>query len=1054
MSDRCRAPGCPGLVLSLACLLGTLAPAVAVAVLPGAPLSTRWEPPAGEPAFAGGFSDIALDHRGLLYLAGPRGIVELDGHEWRLVSLPRLQGSANLAIDSIGRVWVAAEGVAGFLAPTPGETLEYRSLVESFPELEPHLRGALQVLAARDGTVYLVGVDAVVWTRAGRSGVVPAPAPIRAATIWRERLVVALGSDRLLRLDGEAWTELARSPDHASLEGTLLGLVTLADGTLVAIGSGVVQRHDTAAALWSSNEHARSGPRRGSITAWCPLEDGALALGTEYGELLVVEASGALRQVLEPDPSYAGEPVTALAEDAEGGLWAVFGRELWRTEIHLPMTRWGRSEGLRGTPVSVLPAPGSVFVATQHGVFRFRADDEGAGPLDPVATSELGACFDLAALGGDLIAACRSGTWLVRGSELQLLVDGEAWVLTSDPARPASVWLGHSGGIARLHRENQERWVVTPLEGFEQPARGLAATRDGGLLVASSTSGLVAVDPTGRRQIRTLSLAGPDQTATLWAAERHGVLATVASGIQRLDLGQQRFVPLDGLDSEIGWVGPLAEAADGTLWFVAREGLWALAPGELAPSLRLPARGRFDPAGVTTVVPVGRTLWLGTHDGLLRLWTTTPLRPRSTPRVLLRRLLSSDGRQVFSEGAFADAHGAPGPDPRTPHRIGPDRPSLRVEVAAPRWDSRNELRFRYRLLGATDPGWSAWTAASSRELGRLEAGSYRLEAQARDGSGLESPITAWDLELLPRWHETGWFRFALMIVSLTGLAATLRATARWARNRALAEALEERRGRELREARTLQQSMLPSAAPEIPGLEIAADHRTASEVGGDYWDVFPQEPGRAYVAIGDATGHGLGAGLMVAATRTALLTVEEARDPPAVLRRLDRVLRRFAGARRTHMALALVELTRTERGWSVVLASAGVPPPFVLRSDGSIEELVCPGLPLGTGMPREHHTVCTALHFGEALVLFTDGLFERSTASGDQLGWDGLTELLHDLGARLRRSGGRLDAASLLALLLAEWEARCPATGLLAEGEDDVTVVVVRCTPDSRGGLL
>jgi hypothetical protein len=83
------------------------------------------------------------------------------------------------------------------------------------------------------------------------------------------------------------------------------------------------------------------------------------------------------------------------------------------------------------------------------------------------------------------------------------------------------------------------------------------------------------------------------------------------------------------------------------------------------------------------------------------------------------------------------------------------------------------------------------------------------------------------------------------------------------------------------------------------------------------------------------------------------------------------------------------------------------------------------------------------------LLLFTDGLFERFDRAGEQLGWDGLTALLHDIAQRLRLARPRLDARTLLALILGEWEAKFAGTGLGWSGagdEDDVTVVMVRCT--------
>ena len=89
------------------------------------------------------------------------------------------------------------------------------------------------------------------------------------------------------------------------------------------------------------------------------------------------------------------------------------------------------------------------------------------------------------------------------------------------------------------------------------------------------------------------------------------------------------------------------------------------------------------------------------------------------------------------------------------------------------------------------------------------------------------------------------------------------------------EADNARKTEELETARVIQRGFLPASVPELPYLEIAAFQKTATEVGGDYYDFFPQADDKIIIAIGDAAGHDVGASLMVSATKTALLTIDE-----------------------------------------------------------------------------------------------------------------------------------------------------------------------------------
>src|SRR5215475_4835971 len=140
-------------------------------------------------------------------------------------------------------------------------------------------------------------------------------------------------------------------------------------------------------------------------------------------------------------------------------------------------------------------------------------------------------------------------------------------------------------------------------------------------------------------------------------------------------------------------------------------------------------------------------------------------------------------------------------------------------------------------------------------------------------------------------------RLLLSVVAPTSFALEnirlIERTVEDARRRQELEAENEQRARELEEARQLQLSMLPKSVPQLPHLEIAAYMKTASEVGGDYYDFHLAEDGTLTVAVGDATGHGLRAGTMVSSVKS--LFVSHAGDPdiPRILERLSRTLKQM-----------------------------------------------------------------------------------------------------------------------------------------------------------------
>jgi len=197
--------------------------------------------------------------------------------------------------------------------------------------------------------------------------------------------------------------------------------------------------------------------------------------------------------------------------------------------------------------------------------------------------------------------------------------------------------------------------------------------------------------------------------------------------------------------------------------------------------------------------------------------------------------------------------------------------------------------------------------------------------------------------------------------------------------------------REHRIVETLQRSLLPARLPHVPGTALAARYLpggAGAEVGGDWYDAVMLDGGSMGVAMGDVVGHGLPAAALMGQLRNALRAYAmEGHAPAAVLVRLDRLLKELEGGR--HMAtllFALVDPT-LER---VRLASAGHPPPLLLRPDGSAD-FVWGGrsTPIGVLEGDDYQELELELDDGSTLLLYTDGLVEVRGKSLD----DGLERL-------------------------------------------------------------
>jgi serine phosphatase RsbU (regulator of sigma subunit) len=236
---------------------------------------------------------------------------------------------------------------------------------------------------------------------------------------------------------------------------------------------------------------------------------------------------------------------------------------------------------------------------------------------------------------------------------------------------------------------------------------------------------------------------------------------------------------------------------------------------------------------------------------------------------------------------------------------------------------------------------------------------------------------------------------------------------------------------ELEVARSIQQASLPEEVPKLEGWQITPYYQPAREVGGDFYDFHFLSEGRLGVVVGDATGKGVPAALVMSTTCGMLQLAARALGSPSpgeVLEQVNETL--LARIPQNMFVTCFYAILDPKRG-HLVYANAGHDLPYLHRGRGEAEELRARGTPLGLlpGMGYEEKEI--ELDVGEGVFFYSDGLVAAHDSQGEMFGFPRLRELIAEHGEE--QALGEVLLEELYTFVEEGWEQ-----------EDDITLLMLR----------
>ncbi len=267
----------------------------------------------------------------------------------------------------------------------------------------------------------------------------------------------------------------------------------------------------------------------------------------------------------------------------------------------------------------------------------------------------------------------------------------------------------------------------------------------------------------------------------------------------------------------------------------------------------------------------------------------------------------------------------------------------------------------------------------------------------------------------------------LKVLTTLGSVAAIRVE----NTRLLEERLEQQQyERELQLAREIQQRFQPTAPPVVPGFELQGISFPSYQIGGDYYDFIPCPDGRLVIALGDVSGKGTSAALLMSSLHAAVhAQVASCRPITETVGAVNRYLADNTPANR-FVTLFYAEMDPLTGALSFI--NAGHNPPIIAHESGTLEHLAAGGLPLGIIHDFDYREGRTQLRAGDVLVAYSDGVTESQNPQGEEFGTIRLQEVIaQNLGRSAAGIRDKIEAA------LSAFAQGTPAG-------DDITLLIVK----------
>jgi serine phosphatase RsbU (regulator of sigma subunit)/ligand-binding sensor domain-containing protein len=937
---------------------------------------------------------ILQNESGIMYFGNTSGLLEFDGADWRIYQMPNKSVVRSLANGKNGKIYVGAQGDLGYFLPDSSGRLTFHSLMDFVPEDAKDFSDVWNIFVSNGKVYFNVAKYILIWNIQKKEfKIVKGENSFHAMFMvngriyvreWRKGLEVLTADSLTLLRGGEKFADerIYVMLPFPGEEGIIL-IVTRTMGLFKYNGNNFIPFKTEADKFIKENLIYLPG---------VALSDANILLGTSNGGAVVIDSTGKEVRRYNTENGINNNTIFFTYQDRSGAIWLAMDNGISRIDYASPVTYFDTRNNFSALTNDIIRHNGILYAATSDGVYY----------LDPQTSifhrlkNSNNQSWTFLESGNELLVGTFNGLFKVDKEKLSpvrktLGNEYKVHILKQSQSNPNRIFVGANGLWSIL--KNKNGWTDEgPILGLTDQVTSIVEDNDGKLWMGTNASGVyrITLRKDGKGNIildnpviehfeTTNGLPG----GLLFVNKFNGKdYFESTDKVYKFDENKKMFY----FDNSDQIVSVLNYYNSKGLFFDNEDcfrRIWISAKHEVAMGTPQPDGSykwltapfkRFADEQIGYIYSENNgVVWFSTASSIIKYDFTKKNSNNTDFSALVRKVEVGADSTIYFGGMLSG--------PIIPE-ITYKNNSLKFKFSATSYEGKNTNQYK-TFLESFDDDWSSWSTVNTKEYTNLSPGKYTFKVTALNILGIEGSTGTYSFEILSPWYRTWWAYIFYLLVLAVGIFLVDRIQRRRLVKKARERAENERKTKELEEARKLQISMLPKHVPKLPNLDIAVYMQTATEVGGDYYDFIIDESSVLNVGFGDATGHGLQAGTMVTLMKGFFMSDAARLEPQVFMNHCSSMIKEIKLGR-ILMSFSLLRFNSSK----LLITSAGMPPVYYYNKEKKeTEEIIIQGTPLGAMKNFNYTVVEKEIKSGDTILMITDGLPELRNRNDEIFGY-------------------------------------------------------------------